>query len=374
MSYKDFLYAKASRNRIPLNGTFELSPVCNFACHMCYVRKTREELRRLGKDEITADQWIDLAHECKDAGMLYLLATGREPFLYPYFPSLYETLHDMGFLISINSNGTLITEETVDWLKMRAPARVNVTLYGASRETYGRLCQNPNGYDCAVRGIKLLCEAGIHVVINGSITPENQDDLEAIISFAHSHSCAANVATYMFPPTRRNAEPEDSRLSPEESGRLNVLKQRYRLGESEFQKAACWMVDRLVPQESDAETWGDDERSEMKCRAGRSACWIAWDGKMTACDMMDFPVATWPFRDGFQVCWEKINNAVRQTSVLAGCRGCELKEICHPCAAMMYAETGDVNKKAPYLCQMSRISEKLWREAAAENGEKSNGF
>lgn len=36
----DFLFNKASGRKIPLNGTFELSPECNFACRMCYVRKS----------------------------------------------------------------------------------------------------------------------------------------------------------------------------------------------------------------------------------------------------------------------------------------------------------------------------------------------
>lgn len=153
MTYKDYLYSKAARQRIPLGGTFELSPVCNFSCHMCYVRKTKAELARLGKREITADEWIRMGKECRDAGMLYLLLTGGEPFLYPEFRRLYEALHEMGLLLILNTNGTLIDEETVGWLKDRAPSRVNVTLYGASRETYGRVCQNSDGFELAERGM-----------------------------------------------------------------------------------------------------------------------------------------------------------------------------------------------------------------------------
>ena len=40
----EFLSMKASAGRIPISGTFELSPVCNFACKMCYVRKTEKEV------------------------------------------------------------------------------------------------------------------------------------------------------------------------------------------------------------------------------------------------------------------------------------------------------------------------------------------
>ena len=34
----DYLHRKAAARKIPLSGTFELSPVCNFSCRMCYLR------------------------------------------------------------------------------------------------------------------------------------------------------------------------------------------------------------------------------------------------------------------------------------------------------------------------------------------------
>ena len=34
----EYLYRKASAAGVPLSGTFELTPVCNMDCKMCYVR------------------------------------------------------------------------------------------------------------------------------------------------------------------------------------------------------------------------------------------------------------------------------------------------------------------------------------------------
>ena len=115
----DYLFQKASARKVPLSGTFELSPVCNFACKMCYVRKTPGQLQEEGKTLIPWQDWLELAEQCRGAGTLYLLLTGGEPFLYPGFRELYERLHAMGFLLSINTNGTLLDEETVAWLKAR---------------------------------------------------------------------------------------------------------------------------------------------------------------------------------------------------------------------------------------------------------------
>ena len=65
-----YLFNKASRIKVPLSGTFELSPVCNFACKMCYVRKSQVEVRRSERSMVTYEKWIEIAKEMRDYGML----------------------------------------------------------------------------------------------------------------------------------------------------------------------------------------------------------------------------------------------------------------------------------------------------------------
>ena len=151
----EYLHAKAASLGIPLNGTFELTPCCNMSCKMCYVRLTKPEQEAIAPLR-TAQEWLELGRAAKDAGMIYLLLTGGEPFLRPDFREIFQGLHKMGFVLSINTNATLIDEDTIQWLKQTAPMRVNVTLYGASNETYGRLCGNPQGFSQAVKAIRLF--------------------------------------------------------------------------------------------------------------------------------------------------------------------------------------------------------------------------
>ena len=109
----DFLFNKASGRKIPLNGTFELSPECNFACRMCYVRKTRREILAHDRPMVTLEQWLEIARQAREQGLLYLLLTGGEPFLWPDFWKLYDALIHMVFLVSINTNGSLIDDEAI---------------------------------------------------------------------------------------------------------------------------------------------------------------------------------------------------------------------------------------------------------------------
>ena len=200
----EYLYRKASRAGVPLSGTFELTPVCNMDCKMCYVRLSACEQQAIGP-LADAAHWLTLGRQAMEAGMLYLLLTGGEPFLHPQFREILEGLHKMGFLITINSNGTMIDESVIAWLKNCPPVRINISLYGASNDTYDRLCGNPKGFTQTVKAIGLLKEAGISVKLNCSLTPYNAGDLPEMVAYAKENDLFLQVATYMFPPVRKDA-------------------------------------------------------------------------------------------------------------------------------------------------------------------------
>ena len=67
----EYLYRKAVAAGVPLSGTFELTPVCNMDCKMCYVRMSRQDQENIAP-LTDADRWLALASEARNAGMLYL--------------------------------------------------------------------------------------------------------------------------------------------------------------------------------------------------------------------------------------------------------------------------------------------------------------
>ena len=89
-----YLYRKATINNTPLAATFELLPLCNMDCKMCYVKLTKEEVDKRGKIK-NVDEWLDFAKKLKDEGVLFILLTGGEPFLYEGFEELYIELIKM---------------------------------------------------------------------------------------------------------------------------------------------------------------------------------------------------------------------------------------------------------------------------------------
>lgn len=231
-----YLFDRASRTLTPLSGTFELSPVCNLACKMCYVRKTPAEVAASPRPPVGLIQWLSIAEQARDAGMLYLLLTGGEPFLWQDFWPLYERLSTMGFLISINSNGTLLDEARVARLAEHPPTRINITLYGAGNETYEALCGRSGMFDRVDRAITLLRQAGILVKLNCSLTPHNACDLERIVSYAAERDLILEVNTYMFPPLRRDPAMvgRNDRFTPAETAHYHMERYRLQRGEEDF--------------------------------------------------------------------------------------------------------------------------------------------
>ena len=352
----NYLYAKASYQGLPLSGPFELTPGGNMACKMCYVRKTKAEQEAIAPLR-TTEEWIQLGEQAKQAGMLYLLITGGEPFLYPGIREVLTRLHYMGLLIYINTNGSLIDAKTIEWLKECQPSRFNITLYGASDETYERLCGNPKGFTQATQAIRLLKEAGFTVKINCSVTPHNVNDLEGIFAFAREEQLVIQATSYMFPPVRRDVTMtgRNDRFTPEEAAyqaaRITALTDGYQNFLERMEKhTPLSLPDELEEDCPQVEAEGD----KIRCRAGKCSFWITWEGNMLPCGIFPNEGADNVFDLGFERAWENVRERTRKIRLPAKCSSCELRDQCKSCAAMVITESGDFHTAPKYRCRMSK--------------------
>ena len=360
----EYLFRKATKERIPLGGTFELTPVCNMDCRMCYVKMSRQQQEAI-RPLIKAEEWLKLAEEAKEQGLLYLLLTGGEPFGRRDFREILSGLHKMGLILTVNSNGTLIDEETVEWLVRTPPVRINITLYGASDETYERLCRNPKGFTQVTKAIRLLKDAGITVKLNCSLTPYNADDLEEIMAFARREELVIQATAYMFPPTRRDVSMigRNERFTPQEAAYYSAKIEKELGGTERFLKKAETLDFGSIP--SDEDICGDSEGEEIRCRAGKSNFWVTWDGRMLPCGMLpdegvDLSVT------GFAEAWKQITGKTAAIRLPVKCRNCSLKERCKICAAMTVTESGRYDRVPEYRCRMAQEYPKVFFRIAEE--------
>lgn len=348
---RQLMAIRAASRRIPVTGGFELTPRCNFNCKMCYIRMSEKECTAAGR-ELTAEQWLEMGRQAVENGTLFLLLTGGEPFLRTDFREIYLGLTRLGLSVSINSNGTLIDDRAIAWLRESPPAQINITLYGSSRETYAALCGDPTGFDRTVRAIDKLREAGILVALNATMTPLNAADMRGIAEFGLRRGLRVKPTFYLFPPHRRSpGEPcAMERLDPETAGRLTA--------------EAQWLTETPEKMRRFAEMQSEDPYlavtdecaavpgAPLGCLAGASQFWISWKGDMMPCGMMNEPSAA-PLAIGFEAAWRQITEATQRLRLPAACVDCTMKSACPNCAAINACETGHTHERPEYLCRMT---------------------
>ena len=345
-----YLNQKGIALGLPIGGNFELTARCNFNCKMCYVHLAGDQAK-LREKELTADQWLSIASAARDMGMIFLLLTGGEPFLREDFPYIYRELIKMGMMVSINTNASLYNEELRELFRQYPPSRINVTLYGGSEKTYRNLCGNAS-FNRVVENLRSMCEDGLPVRLNVSLTPDNVDDMEKIDQISRELNLQAKAASYMYPPVRVDGTLGDNagRFTAVEAGCAMARWSCLRDTPEQFQVRAEQI--RTMQRADITETCVDTEQEGVACRAGRSSFWMTWDGRMIPCGTMDIE-ASYPLRDGFQKAWQEVRERTAAIRMPKECSGCQLRANCGVCAAICKSETGAFDQRPAYLCRMT---------------------
>lgn len=360
---------QAKRTRTPANGSIELLPLCNMNCDMCYVRLSREEMERQGRLR-TADEWLEIGRQMKEAGVLFLLLTGGEPFLYPDFRRLYLGLREMGMILTINTNGTLIDEDLAEFFGKHKPRRVNITLYGTDEETYADLCHYPGGFEKTLQGIRLLRENGVDVKVGGSLARANRDDLDKLLDIGEELDIPVRVDTYMMPATRERDLPYNlqARLGPEEASQARIHALKREMGPELFPAYVRQSIEKAEHPEP-----AEEKPGHMACMAGQCSFTINWQGKMRPCVVMSEPEIS-VFEAEFEAAWKYITEETWKILLNAKCSTCRVRHLCRTCAASALLETGSYAGVPNYMCRYAKESLRLLEEEEKEIQEnRENG-
>ena len=327
---------------------------------MCYVHLKQSDIDAQGR-ELTAQQWIDIARQARDRGLIFALLTGGEPFVRKDFFEIYHAMKEMGLMISINSNGSMLSGEIRQKLIEDPPFRINISLYGGSNETYRAMCGR-NACDQVVENIAALKAAGIDVRLNVSITPYNRQDLAAICQKAEELGVHVKLSSYMYPSIRVNGGKYGygDRLSPAEAAAAAVEWDMRRFDPETFAQRAKAMAEFALTEERECAA---DLDEGVGCRAGSTSFWMTWDGRMLPCGMMPYPVA-YPLEVGFDAAWDQIRAATAALRMPGKCGDCPKRGACPVCAAVCVTETGRFDGVPEYVCAMTEETIRLTVQAA----------
>jgi len=341
LKYSEFgtrLKEAVGGGRYPLSGSIEVTNRCNLRCQHCFIQCDRQAWEH--EPDLTTAEWCDILDQMAKAGTLWLLITGGEPLMRPDFAEIYMHAKRLGFLVTLFTNGTLVTDEVADLLEAYPPFAVEVSLYGRTQEVYERVTTVPGSFARCMAGIQRLHQRRLLLRLKTPVMTLNVDELWDIKAYAEELGTPFRFDPMINAGLAGGKEPLALRLSPEEVVALDLADPERM---SEWREFCSRFVGERIPT--------DDL---YVCGAGLRTFHIDAAGRMNVCLLSRRPqysVRAGSFREG----WEQAlpNERKRQVSAAYGCNRCRLQALCGQCVAWAEMECGQAEQAVPYLCAVA---------------------
>lgn len=339
--FSKYLEGKAREQGIPIRGQFELTPLCNLNCKMCYVHLSTNQIEN--QSLLSVEQWKDIMHNAYETGMLYATLTGGECLTYPGFDDLYLYLQSKGCMVDVLTNGVLLNEERIRFFQAHPPCTIQVTLYGSNDDAYERVTGR-RAYHDVVKNLRMAKEAELPLII--SVTPSRTMGEDVFDTMRSAWSLTHNlfVNSSLFTPPGSN-----ERVGAEEELDVASYARIFRLQKELHGTEVKECDESLLPEAGGS--CADCEAHGLSCGGGRSGFVINWKGEMLICNRMEPKSSV--LQHGFAEAWKQIHTCAENWQCAAECRGCAYEEFCGICAAeaLKYAPPGE---KPEALCRKTK--------------------
>ena len=332
--------------RAPLEVSIEVTRRCPLECMHCYNNLAMSDhAARL--QEMTFEEHCGLLDELVAAGCIWILYTGGEIFARKDFLEIYTEAKKRGFLITLFTNGTLISPRVADHLADWRPFAIEITLYGATRETYEAMTQIPGSYDRCMRGIRLLLERNLPLKLKTVPTTINRHEVFQMKRMAEEEfGVEFKFDSLINPRIDCSQSPLAVRLTPEEVVELDFSepkrKEDYR---------------RLAEEElSEAGETKEIEKRRYSCGGGIGGCAIDPYGTMSICvisHQQGYNLRESSFRAGWEGPLKEIRKQPRTRETI--CDRCRIQSLCSMCPANGELENGDPESPVEFLCQVAHL-------------------
>jgi radical SAM protein with 4Fe4S-binding SPASM domain len=332
--------------RAPLEVSIEVTRRCPLDCLHCYNNLPMSD-HAARAAELTFQEHVRLLDELVDAGCLWLLYSGGEIFARKDFLEIYTEAKKRGFLITLFTNGTMINERIADYLAEYRPFAIEITLYGATRETYEALTQIPGSYDRCMRGIRLLLERGLPLKLKTVPTTINQHETFEMKRLAEEEfGVEFKFDSLINPRIDCSQSPLAVRISPEKVVELDFSEPKRK---EDYRRMADEELSMPISVEH-------TERQKYTCGGGVAGCAIDPNGTMSICvisHQQGYNIREGSFREGWEGPLRQIRNQPRTRPTI--CDRCQIQSLCSMCPANGELENGDQESPVDFLCQVAHL-------------------
>lgn len=355
----------------PRDFDLSLTGKCNLHCAYCFYA---DEMA--GRHDLPAELWLAFFNELKGLAVRNLTLSGGEVFMRPDLWDLIDGLIDARMRYSILTNGTLITEKTLaqfqEKQRRRRMSSIQVSIDGSCAAVHDA-SRGAGSFEKAIRGLRLLKEAGFPITVRVTVNRNNAGDLDNIAqlllddvgipNFSTNDAmpmgtgCARQKSIVLTPAQRPVAMRNLVRLAAAYDGRITAS----------AGSLALW---RMFREMEHARKTGEQPRRWTMGTLSSCGCMfcklaVHHDGMIAPCNMLAAAslgtIGKTPIRD----IWKnhpllkemRERRSVRMEDI-PGCRGCEWTPYCNGgCPATEFTRTGDLYRANPECCYRKFLAE-----------------
>ena len=319
---------------VPLACSMDWTRRCNLACRHCYIRHAGTD-----PDEMTTSQLKHALAELAEAGTLFIVVTGGEPLLRSDFQELYRYARSLGLIPILFTNATLITPDLAAFLAANPPRRVEITVYGHTRETYERVTGVPGSFNRFRAGVAALHDCGVLIRLKTMIMQSNKHEFDTMKAWAKSLHCDFRYDAVIHPRLDGDHSPDAERLSAHEVIALQAAEPADR---AEMEGYLDLYRNGLPPR-----------ARLFECGAGVMTLHVDAGGHVHPCmlwrndpyDLLSFPL---------DARWFAHIEAIRNRASPPGrCTSCSDRGLCSYCPPLANLEAGNPSMPTPYYCDLA---------------------
>lgn len=304
----------------PVQAMVELTYGCNLRCVHCY-NPTHE-----AENELPTGTILGILDELAEQGCLRVGFTGGELLTRRDALEIVRCAKRLGMLINILTNATMITPALADEIRALDPYQVDVSVYGATAETYESVTRVRGSFARFQNGLDLLTERQVPVLLKLVLLTLNAHEHDAMRELARTRGLPYQLSADVHPKVDGSLEPLAYRLSAEQAFEIWRRQSGEAVRQSLMEGAAVGPSTRESCAVADACGFGE---RVFHCRCGKTSAAVTPHGKLNLCLSIYHPqydLTQGSVREGWRQLVELVASAGPGPEY--ECNGCSLTAHC----------------------------------------------
>lgn len=328
---------------------FELTFRCNEKCKHCYciVDKARQEL--------TTEEIKKILDDLYDMNCFEVTFTGGDPFVRSDTFEILKYAKSKGFLITIFTNGNLLSDSDLLFIKSLDIKAIHFSVYSDKPEKHDEFTQVPGSWQKTINAIKKCVMLGIPTNIKICTLDWNINDIGGILKLAEDLGTTAQVSLSITPKNDGDMSPTNLRLKAIE----------------DYAKVMMDVNEHIEIHCSNDYTKLRPDNGAI-CGAGRNSLNISPYGDVYPCNSFLYKCGNLR-EQSIKDIWETsdVLKKVRGYTIdkVKGCKGCPELRYCNFCPGSAFLEKGDPLIKYDEACILAQ-AKKLANKKGGYGNEK----